>query len=106
METSNVKAMREALDRIGNIAGFVAENCGDQQTATYMTDIISEVLSAIAIPPRNCDVGTVEEQHQRFIDYCNACNCPMGCIYRKEFVGMLDTRCASMLKCYIRWSQM
>lgn len=69
----------------------------------YAEDVIN---AALAKPPRNCDVGTVEEQHQRFIDYCNACDCPMGCIYRKEFVGMLDTRCASMLKCYIRWAQM
>ena len=53
--TGNAAAMREALDRIGNIAGFVAENCDDQQTATYMNDIISNVQAALAAPPRNCD---------------------------------------------------
>ena len=94
MEASNVKAMREALDRIGNIAGFVAENCGDQQTATYMTDIISDVQAALAKPPRNCDVGTAEEQAERYFDYCKRYPMCEGCPH-----------CA-ISECELAWGQM
>ena len=94
-------AMRDVLDMIHDKVNSLDEECGVDPV-----EIRDLARAALAKPPRNCDVGTAEEQHQRFIDYCNACNCPMGCIHRKEFIGMLDTQCASMLKCYIRWSQM
>lgn len=61
----------KALDDIGNIAGFVAENCGNAETAKYMNDIISIVQAALAEPIRNCDIGTAEEQEERFHAFCN-----------------------------------
>ena len=85
----------------------IQSNCADILCAHRdLCEAKTAINAALAATSRNCDVGTPEEQHRRFIDYCNACDCPMGCIHRKEFIGMLDTRCASMLKCYIRWSQM
>ena len=111
MESNQMK-MREALDRIGNIAGFVAENCGDQQTAKYMNDIISEVQSAIATPPRNCDVGTAKEQWKRFDEFCisweesgpnGGCSdeCPCMAIKSKESDG-----CFGQSGCFSIWAQM
>lgn len=106
MEANNMAAMREALDRIGNIAGFVAENCGDQQTAKYMNDIISEVQSAIATPPRNCDVGTLTEQQQRFHDFCEKMQhtdkaCCGGCpIVLLRMKGVISNSCE------LAWAQM
>ena len=47
MEANNMKACRGALDRIGNTAVFVAENCGDKETAKYMNHIIMDVQAAI-----------------------------------------------------------
>lgn len=55
----------EALNKIGNISAFVAENCGNAETAKYMNDIISIVQDAVAEPLRNCEVGTAEEQGER-----------------------------------------
>lgn len=102
MEGNQMK-MREALLEIAKVADDW-ERYSPTKAGTI--DRIYELANAaLSEPPRNCDVGTPEEQHRRFIDYCNTCDCPMGCIYRKEFTGMLDTRCASMLKCYIRWAQ-
>lgn len=64
--------LKEALDKIGNISAFVAENCGNSDTAKYMNDIISIVQEIVAEPPRNCDVGTAEEQTERYRKFCSA----------------------------------
>lgn len=109
MEANDMKAMREALIQIEKMAHCDLANVYPKYRGKF-NDMIGGIeriaRAALSKPPRNCDVGTPEEQHCRFIEYCNACDCPMGCIHRKEFIGMLDARCASMLKCYIRWSQM
>lgn len=102
MEGNQMK-MLNALKGIADICDGKVE-C--KSTSEERLLIYNLAKSALTAPQRNCDVGTAEEQHRRFIDYCNTCDCPMGCIHRKEFIGMLDTRCASMLKCYIRWAQM
>ena len=47
--------MREAMNKVGNAAAWIAERCNDQQTAKYMNDIIAIVQSAISAPARNCD---------------------------------------------------
>lgn len=51
----NAAALREALNKVGNAAAWIAERCNDQQTAKYMNDIIAIVQTAIAKPARNCD---------------------------------------------------
>ena len=64
----------DALDTIGNIAAWVRENCGDatNQTQKYMDDIIMFVNAALALPRRNCDMGTAEEQDKRFDAFCKS----------------------------------
>ena len=51
----NAAAEREALNKVGNAAAWIAESCNDQQTAEYMNDIIAIVQSALSAPARNCD---------------------------------------------------
>jgi len=43
--------------------------------------------------------------HAAFVEHCNKCDCPMGCIHRQYNPpsAMLDTRCASILKCFARF---
>lgn len=112
MEASDdVKAMREALsaalEQVNKVYDILSRPCVFIEEARQgCREARGVLIPALAAPPRNCDVGTEVEKHRRFIRYCNACDCPMGCIHRKQFVGMLDERCASMLKCYIRWEQM
>lgn len=86
----NIQVMREALDEIGNACAWIAENCNDEQTAKYMWDLVEKVKAALSAPPRNCDVGTAEEQLERWKMFCvehhepwmhgiiatGACNCP------------------------------
>jgi hypothetical protein len=101
---------REALDKIGNISAFVAENCGNTDTAKYMNDIISIVQEAIAEPLRNCDVGTAEEQYTRFKKWCE------GQFYKRPMNALTGEPCKSC-PCYsvtangvdgcnyLRWAQ-
>lgn len=85
--------LREALDKIGNISAFVAENCGNADTSKYMNDIISIVQAALAEPVLNCDVGTAEEQMERHYIFCS----------KNRKCRPDSSRC---MMCYAKWSQM
>jgi hypothetical protein len=65
--------------------------------------IVNEVSAALSAPPRNCDVGTAEEQEERFTEVCTAnskdvvrglCSetCPFGRDYQSG--------------CALAWAQM
>jgi hypothetical protein len=90
---------REALDKIGNISAFVAENCGNAETAKYMNDIISIVQETLSEPLKNCEVGTAEEQSVRFYDYCLT--------HSKSSVVCLDCPlCDKSEMCEFAWAQL
>lgn len=55
--------MREALTQIEAIA-----------SARCAWDIATIAKTALAEPVRNCEVGTAEEQSERFESYCGRCN--------------------------------
>ena len=98
----NVNAIREALDKAHRvlhcaiIAGILR---GDD---AY--DAMNMAAAALAAPPRNCDVGTADEQIARFNEFCdsewqdsgsaNCGNCPLWVSGR---IGH---------DCQIRWGQM
>lgn len=70
----NAAKMREALvkadaalSRISQSAWFVDANFSETKEVIDAGNVIEEALSA---PPRNCDVGTVAEQNERFDKYC------------------------------------
>lgn len=44
-----------------------------------------------------------DDLHEAFVKHCDACNPPGGCCHRKDTRGMLDTNCASILKCFARF---
>jgi len=78
-------------------------NCGDMLCAHRdLCEAKTAIQKALAAPPRNCDVGTAEEQYARFNKYCNARHKndkpnPCGCADRAS------NPCA---KCYSMWAQM
>lgn len=78
----NAVKLRKTLDDIGNACAWIAENCGNQETAKYLWEIVEKVKAALALPPRNCDVGTAVEQSERFNRFCTThndsakCHCP------------------------------
>lgn len=70
MEANNTKAMRDALECIDSIAKYLeAGTIRDVQHA--YRNIQDHVRIALAKPPRNCDVGTAEEQADRFVEFCD-----------------------------------
>lgn len=62
--------------------------------------LLADVKTALAEPPRNCDVGSVEEQDARHSKWC--------CHYGID--GTMDVPCAhpdmSCSLCILRWSQL
>ena len=61
------------------------------------------VNAALAAPPRNCDVGSAEEQAQRFYKFCMANSSAIR--------GMCDSKCPCIdsgdrCHCLTKWAQM
>ena len=82
MEASNIKAMREALE----IAEYLLCAKGLFNESKQMT-------AALSAPPRNCDVGTPEDQHNRFMRFCDSKS--MGYCWGR-----------GCRKCMAQWGQM
>ena len=89
---SNAAKMREALERILNLA-YIAKEDGGRITNDWLIDTCKTALSA---PPRNCDVGTAEEQGARFRGFCDKHNCERCPVGGDEY----------LTNCFSRWSQM
>lgn len=113
MEVSNVKThaifskfTKEALDAVNKIYDLVSKPC------VVLEDVFQACQQARAIlynppvtktPPRNCDVGTAEEQAQRFYKFCMANSSAIR--------GMCDSKCPCIdsgdkCHCLTKWAQM
>lgn len=73
----NAAAMREALKGLDEEMTFCERNVelgigfaleGLREHCRIVRQILKSALSA---PPRNCDVGTAEEQKERFMEFCD-----------------------------------
>ena len=81
----NAAAMREALEKIANMGEEIDYQLGSSDKTVYafrhersLAYNISECArTALSAPPRNCDVGTPEEQSARFDAHCRK---HMGCL--------------------------
>ena len=88
----NAAAMREACANIAEYAKTAACYTEDAHLLGYLNQISMWAEDAISAPPRNCDVGTVEEQEERFTKFCSRQDCKRTCSlyddydsYRCEF---------------------
>lgn len=87
----NAAAMRKALEKVRRVlhCAIVADILkGDDVNGAF-----NEVIASLSAPPRNCDVGTAEEQDERFDRWCD----------RKSIKDCWGIGCR---KCLIAWSQM
>lgn len=64
--TLDAAKMREALEDAK--AFLLKHGCDCSEGAA----VVSRIDFALAAPPRNCDVGTAEEQDSRFEEFCDA----------------------------------
>lgn len=90
----NAAKMREALEVAlrtirGIIDGKIVFDCRDQLKA------------ALAAPPRNCDIGTAEEQLKRFKDFCRIISKDETC----DGCPLLP-QCSTLEHCTLKWAQM
>ena len=98
MEANNIKAMREALLRILGIADHLQTRFAIPKFASEEILELKQVAeSALAVTPRNCDVGTAEEQAERFQWFCDTRPCDR-CTLKNKGSAIHD--------CAIHWSQM
>lgn len=87
----NAARLREALDEIR-----VAAMSDYEPDADYL---IEKCNAALAAPPRNCEVGTPEEQAQRFGEYCHAEVCKRKKCKTRPKALFIDA-------CALEWAQM
>ena len=84
-QVGNAAQIREALRQVSRVAvemtrKTVTGESEDRKTvdewALRLCDIVS---AALAEPPRNCDVGTAEEQSRRYEELCDRHTCGSIC---------------------------
>ena len=102
-QLGNVAKIREALKQIVDIT-MPCE--GVTSTELQVNDIAYDAISA---PPRNCDVGTAEEQERRWHANCGIGipNCKHCNVYewaRKS--GLVDDKNMIRFDCRFIWAQM
>ena len=74
--TGNASAMREALEA----AIPIMRAClFDYYNTTDVKKVVGEMKAALSAPPRNCDVGTAEEQARRYEELCDSHTCGSRC---------------------------
>ena len=96
--TNNEAAMREALE---NSNGLLEELAAIGEWGESAREQIAENNAAISAPPRNCDVGTPEEQAKRMDAYCASHGERIGCGWRCENCPL-----RSIERCELVWAQM
>ncbi len=91
----NAAAMREALVRCADIINKFGLGEIVNTPMEVICDIEGIINAALSAPPRNCDVGTAEEQTRRFRRYCDTTKC--------EYCESLHFKRGS---CSLEWAQM
>lgn len=93
----NAAKMREALsDACYAMFNFLkTQNCGYEE----MAKALDKAKAALAAPPRNCDVGTDEEQSRRYEELCDSHTC--GSICSASGCHLYDYDCSPFA-----WAQM
>ena len=91
--------MREALVLCSRIIG-----ANGIRGNVFLDDIQEShkaITDALAAPPRQCDVGTAEEQSERFMDFCRPGNRPPNCEECKVYPKRMNK-----FWCQLEWAQM
>lgn len=92
--SGNVVAMREALEAARDL--LLPQCNGGTAFAKACGETVNKIMDALAAPPRNCDVGTTEEQQERFSKFCFASPCKVCQIHLDGLFG----------DCGLHWAQM
>ena len=95
MEGNQMKT-REAL--MGLIDGMCFHCDLSEDCKGAPCEKMQKAKAALSAPPRNCDVGTAEEQYDRHDKYCNSQPTCRKCL-REDAASMC-------ISCFAKWAQM
>ena len=104
LRNSNAAALRKALEDTEELLEHFAKPGTMLHNAFFLH--MRDNRAALAAPPRNCDVGTLTEQQQRFHDFCEKMQhtdkaCCGGCpIVHLRMQGVINNSCE------LAWAQM
>ena len=90
----NAAAIREALEKIVELTA----PC--EGVTSIELQVQAEALTALSLPPRNCDVGTALEQSKRFMDFCRPGYRPPNCEECKVYTNRMNK-----FWCQLEWAQ-
>lgn len=95
----NGAKMREALEQIAKLMdGILVRTELDDETHRIALEAQNMADGALSPSPRNCDVGTAEEQHRRHDAFCDATRNGMSGYHCDD-----APRCVF---CFSKWAQM
>ena len=70
MEANNSAAMREVVMALAAVILPPRDKAGEDGWLAWIRAMQGKARAALAAPPRNCDVGTAEEQDARYNKLC------------------------------------
>lgn len=94
----NAAKMREALEKIRSNLTMTYQS--EEEERNLIVEAFNIAGEALAAPPRNCDVGTAEEQFKRFLAFCHRES--RGC----QHCPASKTRLRGTSNCDLAWAQM
>ena len=104
MEVKTNNEIREALEACYDFIRRI-----DRPFNDYMQRLLEEAVKkseiALAKPPRNCDIGSVIEQGERFTEFCDSHNC-RGAWDSEKTKPICPFTTGWDGDCLIRWMQM
>lgn len=90
--SNNSAAMREALEAVRDL--LLPQCNGGTAFAKACGETVNKIMDALSAPPRNCDVGTAEEQSERYDKFCDIHDCRSDCpLFKAD-------------SCELAWAQM
>ena len=107
-QLNNAAAMREALEDARRFVSASAQRTDrdllvmdDEKRGAYVLtpkETLIKIDAALSAPPRNCDIGTAEEQSERYEKFCYA--------HRSREKGCGDCPLCDIVCCGFAWLQM
>ena len=99
MQTNN--KLREALEMMNTLfeqGAICTSSANSAEEMEQIEELYSKTKAALAEPPRNCDVGTAEEQFEMWQAFCNQ--------YDKDCTGCPCRSPHTTPYCFAKWGQM
>lgn len=96
------KKMRDEVSYVANRMYFLVDRIGSDSLRSDFKSYVhrlNDLVDNISLVPRNCDIGTAEEQVKRYRKFCGTYDRCEYCPIKKDG-GILSAMC------FARWAQM